>query len=132
MARTTLVSTNARIDALEAKIDARMDRLEALLSPTAPAKARVSRPKADPKTPRGQRRAAQAKVQASEEFVTWVRETAEARAARKATNAEAAAWLRAKGLPTGGSVWEAYKAGERKVATLKRLAAKDAKARAAK
>lgn len=123
MARTTLVSTNARIDALALDMGAMRSDLadiKALLSPTAPAKARTTRKAQAVVTPK------------DEAFVTWVRDTAEARAARKATNAEAATWLRAKGLPTGGSVWDAYKAGERTVATLKALAKKDAKARAAK
>lgn len=43
--RTTLATTNARIDSLEAKLD----RILAAIEPTAPAKTRVSAPKAEPK-----------------------------------------------------------------------------------
>lgn len=123
MSTTPRITHAARINALEtavAELREGQAQIIALLQPTAPAKVTTRSKKASP---------APAK---DESFVTWVRDTAEARAARKATNAEAAAWLRGKGLPTGGSVWEAYKAGERTVRTLKALAAKDAKARAAK
>lgn len=55
-------------------------------------------------------------------FVEWIRETAEARAARKTSNREMAAWLRGKNLPTNGPVWEAAKKGERSVRVLRKLA----------
>lgn len=99
----TLKSTNARIDALEGKLDA-------ILAAVAPeAKAKTTR-----KAP--------AKAEKSDEFVAWLRETAPQRAARKASNAEMAAWLRSKGLNPAGAVWDACKAGERNVRALKKLA----------
>lgn len=64
-------------------------------------------------------------------FVEWIRETAPARAARKSSNAEMAAWMRSKGVVPNGLAWEAAKKGERNVRTLKALNAKDAKARKA-
>lgn len=59
---------------------------------------------------------------ADTEFVTWIRATAEQRKARKASNAEMAAWMRSKGLVPNGAAWEACKKGERSVARLRKLA----------
>lgn len=111
-ARNTVKSAHARMDAFEARVDARFDRLEALLTaivePSAPAMVVTPAP-AEPEAP-------------ANEFVGWLRETAEARAARKGSNREMAAWLREKGLPTNGPVWEAAKKGERNVRALRKLA----------
>lgn len=71
---------------------------------------------------------AQPKAEEPSEFVTWLRETAEQRQARKASNREMAAWLREKNLPTNGDVWEAAKAGERNVRKLRSLAKAQASA----
>jgi len=64
-------------------------------------------------------------------FVTWLRDSAEARHARKESNAELAAWMRSKGLHPGGQAWTAAKAGERGVAKLRKLNKADEAARAA-
>lgn len=55
------------------------------------------------------------------EFVTWMRDTAEARAARKSSNKDAATWMRSKGLVPNGPAWDAVKAGERSVAKLRKM-----------
>lgn len=108
----TVASAHARMDALEASIDTRFDRLEALITALVPSEAPaqvVTPAKAD-------------QPKADNEFVTWMRDTAEQRAARKSSNREMAAWLREKGLPTNGAVWDACKAGERSVRALRKLA----------
>ncbi len=109
-ARNTVKSAHARMDALEASIAARFDRLEALLTavvaPSEPAQVVTPAPAEE----------------APNEFVGWLRETAEARHARKTSNREMAAWLREKGLPTNGPVWEAAKKGERNLRALRKLA----------
>lgn len=113
-ARNTVASAHARMDAFEASIDARFDRLESLITALVPSEAPaqvVTPAKAEPKA-------------ADNEFVTWLRETAEQRAARKGSNREMAAWLREKGLPTNGAVWDACKAGERSVRKLQTIARK--------
>jgi len=74
-----------------------------------------------PARPAKARKAAKAQPKAESEFVTWLRETAPQRAARKASNRDMADWLRSKGLPTNGPVWEAAKKGERKVTVLRKL-----------
>ena len=110
--RTTVKSAHARMDALETSIDARFDRLEALITALVPASepAMVVTPApAEPEAP-------------ANEFVGWLRETAEQRHARKTSNREMAAWLREKGLPTNGPVWEAAKKGERSMRVLRKLA----------
>lgn len=63
-------------------------------------------------------------------FVTWVRDTAEARKARKSSNADMAAWMRSKGLVPNGSAWELAKKGERSVVTLRKANAADKAAKA--
>jgi hypothetical protein len=73
----------------------------------------------DTPTPAVAKKAAPAK---DDGFMTWLYDTAEARANRKASNREMAAWLRSKHLPTNGPVWEAAKHGERKVTVLRKLA----------
>ena len=108
------VTLTTRVTALEsdvATIGSDVKAILAVLQGSAPAKvstrkaAKKAQPKADP-----------------EPFVAWLRETAEARASRKASNAEMAAWLRSKGLVPNGAVWEAAKKGERSIAALKKLA----------
>lgn len=72
-------------------------------------------------------KAAKAKAAKTEGFLTWMRETAEQRAARKATNAELATLLRSKGVVPNGTAWALAQAGERNVTALKAANAKDAK-----
>lgn len=107
------------------------DALEALIaSAVRTAVAEVMTPTADERAHLG------AKAEREEEsefvFVEWIRDTAEARQARKGANAELSAWLKGKGLPIGGEVWAKAKAGERRMNVLKAAAKRDAKARAAK
>ncbi len=54
-------------------------------------------------------------------FVLWLKTSAPQRAARKASNAEMAAWMRSKGLTPNGAAWEAVKHGERSVVALRKL-----------
>lgn len=93
---------------------------------TAPANTRKAKaPKAEPKADNG--------------FVTWLADTAEARAQRKASNAELAAYLRDAGVHPGGSAWASAKkaiaAGkdlsELNIRALKGANTRDAKARKA-
>lgn len=109
-----MATLTTRVSALEGEVLAigyDVKQILAVLEAQAPAKAttrkaaKKAQPKADP-----------------EPFVAWLRETAEARASRKASNAEMATWLRSKGLVPNGAVWEAAKKGERSVAALKKLA----------
>lgn len=57
----------------------------------------------------------------SEAFVGWLRETAEQRAQRKASNKAQAEWMRSKGLLASGPAWDAVSAGERKLTVLRPL-----------
>lgn len=142
----TLKSTNARIDALDVKLDA----ILALLAPTAPAKAPrapkaakssvVTAPVAEPivlaetvrcatcasgETTRAtcpQFAADEAELvalapKAARETPEWIIE----RAKRSDANVALAAWLREKKLPASGAVWAAAKAGTRNVAALRKL-----------
>lgn len=59
------------------------------------------------------------------EFVEWLRETAEQRAARKRGNKAQAEWMRSEGLVPSGQAWHAVSNGERDVARLRKLNAKD-------
>lgn len=112
------VTLTTRVSALEGEVLAigyDVKQILAVLQEKAPAKAprkaaaKKAQPKADDKP-----------------FVEWIRDTAEARAARKASNGEMATWMRSKGLVPNGAAWEAAKKGERNVRTLKALQAKDA------
>lgn len=101
---STTTARDARIAALLRKA---ADELDPAVRPARKAPAKKVAAKVAP--------AAKAKAQAkssmtSEEFVTWVRDTAEARAERKATNAVLAAALRKAGINPSGAAWEAAKA----------------------
>lgn len=110
--RSTVKSAHARMDALETSIDARFDRLEALITALVPSEA-----PAQVVTPA----VAEPKADEPNEFVTWLRDTAEQRAARKSSNKDAAAWMRSKGLVPNGPAWDAVKKGERSVAKLRKM-----------
>jgi hypothetical protein len=108
--------------------------LIALVEQDAPAKvetpkvvtpAQAPKPKKAKKAKRQAKVAEAAKSMTREEFVAWLRETAEARHARKAGNAKAAEWMRENGLVPKGRAWEAVKTGERDVRALKALNAAD-------
>lgn len=88
-----------RIDALEAAIATLAEGQQAILaalSGQVPAKA-VPAPKKAPSAK-------------SEAFVTWLHETAEARAERKASNKVLAAALRKAGIEANGEPWARAKA----------------------
>lgn len=103
---TAVTALEARADATDAKLDLILAAVTGAQQPAAPVAAPVTQPKADEPN----------------EFVTWLRDTAEQRAARKSSNREMAAWMRSKGLEPNGAAWEACKKGERNVRTLKKLA----------
>ncbi len=86
--------TAAQITAIAT--EAALAAVTAALAAQEPAKASAAKPKAS-----------DAK---SEAFVTWLHETAEARAERKATNKTLAAALRKAGLEARGAAWDAAKA----------------------
>lgn len=111
MARLTLAQVNADVQAVKGDVADIKGMLSALLAQQADAPAKVERPA--PEAPK-----------ADNEFVTWLRDTAPARQARKESNREMAAWLRSKDLPTNGPVWEAAKKGNRSVRSLRALAKK--------
>lgn len=85
----------------------------------------------DAKAPRARKASAKKTPAKDESFVEYLRDSAEARKARKESNADLSAWLKAKKLPIGGEVWSLAKAGERRVTVLRAAAKRDAKARAA-
>lgn len=107
MTRTTLTTRVTALESDVTEIKAGVQAILAALNPQAPAK---PAPKAQPK------------AEEPNEFVTWLRDTAEQRAARKSSNREMAAWLRSKGLEPNGAVWEAAKKGERSLKALRKLA----------
>ena len=94
MSKSTLTQRVSDLETGMADLRSGLDRIESLLlaqaNPAAPAKA-PKKAKAQPKADDG--------------FVTWLRETAPARAERKATNRELAAAIRKVGLEPTGAVW---------------------------
>lgn len=90
------MNLNTRVSALESDVAEIKDSLRLIVAglnldqPAKPAKA----PKAAP-----------AKPKADSDFVGWLKETAPARKARKADNAELAAALRKVGVTPNGSAW---------------------------
>lgn len=126
--RVTVKSLAAEVASLSTSVQALADisaanqqMLTALLADRMPAQV-VTSPA--PEAPKAEAKACTCtpEKRCSVCFVQWVRDTAEAREARKTSNKAMAAWLREKNLPTNGPVWEAAKAGERKVTVLRKLA----------
>lgn len=109
--RTNLTTRVSALESDVAEIKSGVTAILAQLQANAPAKTTPAR-----KAP------AKAAKPAETEFVGWLRETAEARKARKTSNAEMAAWMRSKGLVPNGAAWEAAKKGERSIKVLKKLA----------
>ena len=100
MARLTLNTLAAEVRANQARTDAALESISATLAVLADRMpAQVTAPAAPVTQPKAE----------DEGFVTWLRETAEARAERKATNRELAAALRKVGINPAGPVWEAAK-----------------------
>lgn len=92
---------------------------------TAKAKKTVTR-KTDTATTKANKKAKRSKASKEsaakrEAFVSWLHETAEERAARKAFNGKAAKWARKNGIVPTGTAWAAIKEGERDVETLKSM-----------
>lgn len=122
---STIKSLDARVTTLEASLGEALTLLTSIAAAvgvadqpakvTPPAPAAPTQPKADVCTCTPEKRCSVC-------FVAWVRETAPARHARKESNREMAAWLRSKDLPTNGPVWEAAKAGNRSVRSLRAIA----------
>ena len=117
----TLASTNARIDSLVTDVaEIKALLLAASVPASAPAKARTRKPaKAVP-------------AQEEAPFVTWLKETAEARAERKTSNADLAQKVRDLGYNPTGQVWALAKAGKFGKAGLTKAAAADLAAAAAR
>lgn len=111
---STITVTTAQLNTIVAQAVA---AAMAEFAPTQEPKARTRKaPKADPK---------------ADEFVGWLRDTAEARKARKSENEALSAWMRSKGLHPGGSAWTLAKGGEKSVAKLRKANAADKAAREA-
>lgn len=92
---------------------------------------RVNTPKGKAGKParKAKKTAAQkAKAAKREEFVGWLKDSAEARKARQKSNSEMASWMRAQGLQPRGAAWELAKHGERSVTVLAKAQRKEAKA----
>ena len=145
MARITVASLSARMDASEARTSEQIEaltstvdvlaqsvaaltaHLSAPVTPEEPAKAKkpAARKAATPKkaapAPKAAPKPAPAEKEPTAFYTDVIVGKREARAARKSFNPPAAAWMREKGLVPSGAAWAAVKAGERNVRTLKAL-----------
>lgn len=99
-----------------------------------PKKARASRTTKGG-SPKGAKRAStvtarkgkgkKAKAEEPNDFVTWLRSSAEARHNRQRSNKAQAEWMRSEGIVPSGQAWTECSKGERSVKVLKALNAKD-------
>lgn len=118
MSKNTLTTRVTALESDMADVKAGVKAILAHLQADMPAKTEPQ--------PKAVAKPAKAQPKAEDDFVTWLRDTAEARAERKAGNRELAAWLRAKNLPANGPVWAAAKAGNRSVRSLRAIERKNA------
>jgi len=137
MSTTTITLSVADRDRLVALLGGSTPAKEAKVTPKKKAAKKAAAKKAPAKavtltcedcgqdTPRNsanQKRCPECRATREEAFLGFLSESHDAREARKSVNAEMAAWLREKGLPTRGPVWDEAKAGSRSVTHLRKVA----------